>query len=100
MTSYSGSESSYSYDSASSLSSYGGKRKAKKKQRPPGMFDDITKKEQETAEKQDLLARFHILKSRGVPVAKSYTAKSNLNEMRLEMGRLEHENEVKESVKT
>lgn len=54
----------------------------------------MTQTEAEAAEKSDLLARFAALKKSGVHISKNYTSKSNLNEMRMEMGRLEHEREV------
>jgi hypothetical protein len=62
-------------------------------------FGGLTSEESEGAEKSDLLARFHLLKQRGVRVSKPYTVKSSLNEMRLEMGRIEHEAQVAQSIK-
>ena len=64
-----------------------------------GMFGGITSSESEGAEKADLLARFHFLKNRGTHVSKNYTPKSNLNEMRMEMGRIEHEAQVAQTIK-
>ena len=54
--------------------------------------------EQEDAEKIDILARFHALKQRGVKLSKNYTPRSSLGELRLEMGRIEHESSVQRSV--
>ena len=50
--------------------------------------------EEEEAEKTDILARLHVLKSRGVRLSKNYTARSSLHELRMEMGRIEHEAET------
>jgi hypothetical protein len=50
------------------------------------------------AEKQDILARLHIVKARGIRLTKNYTAKSTLQELRMEMGRIEHEAETNRSV--
>jgi hypothetical protein len=52
----------------------------------------------EEAEKLDILARFHALKQRGVALSKNYTPRSSLAELRLEMGRIEHEQTVSRSV--
>lgn len=57
-------------------------------------------KENEEVEKTDLLTRFHYLKQRGVHLAKNYTMKSSLSEMRMEMGRIEHEAQVSKSIQT
>lgn len=54
--------------------------------------------EAEQAEKRDILARLHILKQRGTRLSKNYTTNSTLNELRMEMGRLEHEAETTRTV--
>lgn len=54
--------------------------------------------EAEEAERMDILARFHALKQRGVKLSKNYTPRSSLADLRLEMGRIEHENNVQRSV--
>lgn len=54
--------------------------------------------EQEDAEKIDILARFHALKQRGIKLSKNYTPRSSLGDLRLEMGRIEHESSVQRSV--
>lgn len=54
--------------------------------------------EAEQAEKRDILARLHILKQRGTRLSKNYTTSSTLNELRMEMGRLEHEAETTRTV--
>jgi hypothetical protein len=59
----------------------------------------MTDHEADEVEKADLLARFFLLKQRGTHVSKTYTVKSSLNEMRMEMGRIEHENQVAQSIK-
>lgn len=59
----------------------------------------LSKHEAEEAEKNDLLARFHILRQRGVHLSKNFTPKSSLQEMRIEMGRIEHENQVARAVR-
>lgn len=61
---------------------------------PFGMTDS----EAEEAEKQDLLGRFHALKARGVRLSKNYTARTPINELRYEMGRIEHQEETNRSV--
>jgi hypothetical protein len=81
-------------DDASSIFSG---RPAKKK--GGGMFGGLSTKDSEEAEKADLMARFHFLKQRGTHFAKNYTAKSSLNEMRMEMGRIEHEAQVGRAIK-
>lgn len=52
----------------------------------------------EEAEKQDLLARFNTMRQRGVKLSKNYTLRSSLAELRLEMGRIEHEQATHRSV--
>lgn len=59
----------------------------------------ISQKEAEEAEKNDLLARFHILRQRGIILSKNFTSKSSLQEMRMEMGRIEHENKMARSIR-
>lgn len=59
-----------------------------------GMSD----KEVDEQEKLDILARLHILKQRGTRLSKNYTVNSTLNELRMEIGRLEHEAETTRSV--
>ncbi len=54
--------------------------------------------EREEAEKMDILARFHALKQRGVKFSKAYTPRSSLADLRMEMGRIEHESSVQRSV--
>lgn len=78
-----------------SMSIISGQGKSKKKK---NAFNGLSKRESEEAEKNDLLARFHILKQRGVHLSKKFTDKSSLNEMRMEMGRIEHENNVAKSI--
>ena len=53
---------------------------------------------EEEAERIDILARFHALKQRGVKLSKNYTQRSSLGDLRLEMGRIEHESSVQRSV--
>lgn len=67
--------------------------------KPNNVFSGMSSTDAEEAEKADLLARFHFLRQRGTHISKNYTAKSSLNEMRLEIGRIEHENQVKRAVK-
>lgn len=76
----------------------GTKTKPKASAPSSNMFSGLSKKEAEEAEKNDLLARFHILKQRGVHLSKNFSNKSSLNEMRMEMGRIEHESRVERSV--
>lgn len=91
MTSVSGGSSS---SSDASLGAYAVKKK------PGGnMFSGMSKHEAEEVEKNDLLARFHVLRQRGVHLAKNFTPKSGLTEMRLEMGRIEHEASMGKAVK-
>ena len=59
---------------------------------------NLNKQEMEEAEKSDLLSRFHILKSNGTKLSKNYTTRSSLNELRMEMGRIEHQHTTKRSV--
>lgn len=59
----------------------------------------LKQKEAEEAERNDLLARFHVLRQRGVHLSRNFTPKSNLNEMRMEMGRIEHENKMARAVR-
>jgi len=54
----------------------------------------------EEIEKADLLMRFHTLRGRGVRMAKTFTMKSSLQEMRLEAGRIEHEEQLGRAVKS
>ena len=54
--------------------------------------------EADEAEKQDILARLHILKQRGIRLSKNYTTRSSLSELRLEMGRIEHEMDTQRAV--
>lgn len=82
-----------------SMSIMSGQKKTHGGARGVNMFNTITSKDAEEAEKSDLLARFHLLKQRGIHVAKTYTPKSSLNEMRMEMGRIEHEAQVAQAIK-
>ena len=87
-------------DSMSILSSSSDRSRApKQKGGKPNMFSSLTNVEAEEAEKSDLLARFYLLKQRGVHVSKTYSPKSSLNEMRMEMGRIEHEAQVANAIK-
>lgn len=52
----------------------------------------------EEAEKQDILGRLHTLRQRGVRLSKNYTPRSSIQELRMEMGRIEHEEETKRAV--
>jgi hypothetical protein len=70
----------------------------KKSKADNNMFRGMSKAEAEEAEKNDLLARFHFLKQRGVHLSKNFTPKSGLNEMRMEMGRIEHEQQMARAV--
>ena len=65
------------------------RRREKTSSNPFGLSDD----DMDLAEKQDLLNRFHILKSGGTKLTKNYTIKSSLSELRMEMGRIEHDRE-------
>jgi hypothetical protein len=56
-------------------------------------------KEEEDREKMEIIANFHRLRQKGIKI-KNYTMKSNLQEMRMEYGRIIHEQEVKQSVET
>lgn len=87
----SGSSLSDAASSSASESFRGPSRKSQKKKAPAssGLSDEA-----EAAEKQDLLAHFHRLRAKGVPIAKVFTTRSNLTEMRLEMGRIQHEQET------
>lgn len=58
----------------------------------------ISDEQMEEAEKQDILARLYAMRSRGVKLSKNYTARSSLQELRLEMGRIEHEQHTQKSV--
>lgn len=59
----------------------------------------MSKEEEEEAEKQDLLMRLNSIKQRGTQrLSKNFTARSSLAELRLEMGRLEHEREINHSM--
>ncbi len=63
------------------------------------VYNGPSQDELDEAEKQDLLSRLHVIKSRGqIKLSKNYTARSSLNELRMEMGRLEHETETNRSV--
>jgi hypothetical protein len=53
---------------------------------------------EEEQEKEILLARMHALKQRGVKLAKNYTVKSSLHELRMEWKRLEYETTTSRSV--
>lgn len=59
---------------------------------------ELSPEEEEEAERQDILARLHMLKQRGVRLSKNYTPKSTLAELRMEIGRIEHETETSRSV--
>lgn len=65
---------------------------------PPKNAFGMSDIEAEQAEKRDILARLHILKQRGTRLSKNYTTTSTLNELRMEMGRLEHEAETTRTV--
>ncbi len=60
----------------------------------------LNKEDMEEAEKQDLITKFYILKSQGVRFTKHFTINSSLSEMRMEMGRIEHERKKKQSIKS
>lgn len=59
-----------------------------------GEFDQNSP-EAEDAEKRDLISKFNALRKRGIDTSKRYTMKSSITDMRLEMGKLEHERNVK-----
>lgn len=52
----------------------------------------------EEAEKQDILARLQTMRARGMQLSKNYTMRSSLAELRLEMGRIEHQHDTARSV--
>ena len=85
-------------DDSMSIISGGSGSGGKKNDSDRNMFRGMSKEEAEEAEKSDLLARFHFLKQRGVHLSKNYTPKSSLNEMRMEMGRIEHEEQMARAV--
>lgn len=85
-------------DDSMSIISGDYKQGKKKNDEDRNMFRGMSKEEAEEAEKSDLLARFHFLKQRGVHLSKNYTPKSSLNEMRMEMGRIEHEEQMARAV--
>jgi len=58
----------------------------------------LTNDELEEAEKQDILGRLHSLRMKGSVLSKNFTLRSSLAELRMEMGRLESENDTKRSV--
>lgn len=58
----------------------------------------LSQQEAEEAEKQDILARLFAMRSRGVRLSKNYTMRSSLPELRMEMGRIEHEQDTQRSV--
>lgn len=86
-------------DSMSILSASSDEAPPRKPVGGKGMFASMTSGEAEEAEKSDLLAKFYLLKQQGQHISKTYTPKSNLNEMRLEMGRIEHERQVANAIK-
>lgn len=98
---------SLSSDASSSIFSTGRPPAPSARSRPAAaksgnVFNGMSSSDAEEAEKADLLARFHFLKQKTndpVHLSKNYTAKSSLNEMRMEMGRIEHEAQVKRSIK-
>lgn len=55
---------------------------------------DKNSPEAEEAEKRDLISKFNALRKRGIDTSKRYTMKSSITDMRLEMGKLEHERNV------
>lgn len=72
--------------------------KSKKPAPPTKNVFGMSDKEVDEQEKLDILARLHILKQRGTRLSKNYTVNSTLNELRMEIGRLEHEAETTRSV--
>lgn len=73
----------------------------KSKKVPPASSNNafgMSDKEVDNQEKLDILARLHILKQRGTRLSKNYTTTSTLNELRMEMGRIEHEAETTRNV--
>ena len=82
-----------------SFSVVDGQSSQPKKSVDKNMFRGMSKQEGEEAEKNDLLARFHFLRQRGVHITKNYGPKSSLNEMRMEMGRIEHEQQMHRAIK-
>ena len=58
----------------------------------------LTNDELEEAEKQDILGRLHSLRMKGSVLSKNFTLRSSLAELRMEMGRLEAENDTKRAV--
>lgn len=72
--------------------------KSNNKSRPTQNVFGMSDKEVDEQEKLDILARLHILKQRGTRLSKNYTVNSTLNELRMEIGRLEHEAETTRSV--
>ena len=73
----------------------------KSKKVPPASSNNafgMSNKEVDNQEKLDILARLHILKQRGTRLSKNYTTTSTLNELRMEMGRIEHEAETTRNV--
>lgn len=65
-----------------------------RKNNPFGLTND----ELEEAEKQDILGRLHSLRMKGSVLSKNFTLRSSLAELRMEMGRLEAENDTKRAV--
>ncbi len=86
-------------DSMSILSASSDEAPPRKPVGGKGMFASMTSSEAEEAEKSDLLSKFYVLKQQGHHISKTYTPKSNLNEMRMEMGRIEHERQVANAIK-
>ena len=70
----------------------------KSKKAPQSNAFGMSDKEVDKQEKLDILARLHILKQRGTRLSKNYTVTSTLNELRMEMGRIEHEAETTRNV--
>lgn len=64
----------------------------------PTGFGGLSDAEMEEAEKADILARLYALKSRGVVLSKNFTPRSSLAALRMEMGRIEHQEETSRSV--
>lgn len=86
------------YISLSSSGSSSASARPKKKRGGASNPFDMEDAELEEAEKQDILARMHTLKMKGVRLSKNYTPRSSLNELRMEIGRIEHEHEMKRSI--
>jgi hypothetical protein len=63
------------------------------------LFSNMSSKEAENAEKSDILARFHFFKQKGVQLSRNYTMRDSLHDLRLEIGRLEYEEQTQRAIK-